>query len=70
MLTTRLLPLISKVREKLIKLSNITKVSLGITEKPKEFSETKLYKKATSQVIHGALNNPLRQYCLVFLCFS
>ena len=39
------------------------------TEKPKEFSETKLYKEAASQVIHEALNNPLSQYCLVFLGF-
>ena len=39
------------------------------TEKSKEITETKLYKKAASQVIHGALNNPLSQYCLVFLAF-
>ena len=31
--------------------------------------ETKLFKKAASQVIHGAPNNPLSQYCLVFLAF-
>ena len=39
------------------------------TGKSKEFSESKLYKKASSQVIHGALNNPLSQYCLAFLGF-
>ena len=39
------------------------------TEKSKELTETKFYKKAVSQVIHGALNNPLSQYCLVFLAF-
>ena len=36
------------------------------TEKSKEITETKLYKEGASQVIHGALNNPLCQYCLVF----
>ena len=40
------------------------------TEKSKEITETKLYKKAASQVIHGALSNPLSQYCLVFLAFA
>ena len=40
-----------------------------LTEKSKEFLESKLYKKVASQVIHGALNNPLSQDCLVFLGF-
>ena len=35
------------------------------TEKSKEITETKLYKKVAKQVIQGALNNPLSQYCLV-----
>ena len=39
------------------------------TEESKEITETKLYKKTASQVIHGALNNPLSQYCLFFLAF-
>ena len=37
------------------------------TEKSKEITETKLYKKAASHVFHGALNNSLSQYCLVWL---
>ena len=39
------------------------------TENSKEITETKLYKKAASQVIHGALDNPLSRYGLVFLSF-
>ena len=36
----------------------------SLTKNSKEITETKLYKTATSQVIHGALNNLLGQYCL------
>ena len=39
------------------------------TEKSEEISEMKLYKKAASQPIYGALNNPVSQHYLVFLGF-